>query len=163
MINSVQYRDPWLAEGLNESEYIGFYPREFYCFDNFSAFKIKYNGVTYSTVEEAYQAQKFNDPKIREEIIRSGSAHEAKLLAQRYGDNKRADWDEVKLAIMEELLRKKLEQHEYVSKKLLQTKSYRIVEDSPVDAFWGIGPDRKGANHLGEIWMKLRDECIKTG
>lgn len=55
----------------------------------------------------------------------------------------------------------KLEQNPYVKKKLLQTKDYLIVEDSPKDAFWGWGPNRDGENQLGKLWMKLRDE-IKT-
>jgi hypothetical protein len=64
---------------------------------------------------------------------------------------------------MEEIVRCKLQQHPYIQKKLLQTIPYPIVEDSPMDAFWGIGPDRTGQNMLGKIWMKLRDEmCGET-
>ena len=70
----------------------------------------------------------------------------------------RKDWDEVKVEIMEELLRLKLEQNPYVKKKLLQTGNYLIVEDSPKDSFWGWGPNRDGNNQLGKLWMKLRDE-----
>ena len=40
---------------------------------------------------------------------------------------------------MEELLRLKIEQNPYVKNKLLQTKDYLIVEDSPKDSFWGWG------------------------
>ena len=51
-------------------EVIGFYPREFYCFDNFSSFKVLYEGVLYSSVEEAYQALGFINscPEVAEEI-----------------------------------------------------------------------------------------------
>lgn len=58
MIEVVEYRDPWLSEKVNDI--IGFYPREFYCLDNFSSFKVEYNGYIYSTAEEAYQAAKFD-------------------------------------------------------------------------------------------------------
>ena len=58
-------------------------------------------------------------------------------------------------------LRKKLQQNPYVKQKLLQTKDYIIVEDSPKDNFWGWGKDRTGENHLGKLWMKLRDELLK--
>ena len=37
-------------------------------------------------------------------------------------------------------------------------KEYTIVEDSPKDNYWGWGINRKGENHLGKIWMKLREE-----
>lgn len=59
---------------------------------------------------------------------------------------------------MEELLRAKLEQNPYVKKKLLETKDYMIVEDSPKDSFWGWGNNRDGVNNLGKLWMKLRAE-----
>ena len=45
-----------------------------------------------------------------------------------------------------------------MKKKLLQTKDYLIVEDSPKDPFWGWGPNRDGNNQLGKLWMKLREE-----
>ena len=162
MINVEQYRDPWLGEKFNE--FIGFYPREFFVFDNFSSFKVMYNGVLYSTVEHAYQASKFIEtaPDIARKITESYSAHEAQKIAYENKDKQRADWDNVKLEIMEKLVRLKLEQNPYVKKKLLQTQNYTICEDSPKDSYWGIGPDRKGQNHLGKLWMKLREELRKN-
>ena len=99
--------------------------------------------------------------EIAEEIKKSHSAHEAQKIAFANKDKVRSDWQEVKLTIMEELLRKKLQQNPYVKQKLLQTKDYIIVEDSPKDNFWGWGKDRTGENHLGKLWMKLRDELLK--
>ena len=153
-----QYRDLWLKEKMDEV--IGFYPREFYCFDNFSSFKVKYDGYLYSSVEEAYQALGFKEsaPDIYQEIINCYSAHEAQKIAYANKDKRRKDWDEIKVSIMEELLRCKIEQNPYVKKKLLETKDYTIVEDSPKDSFWGWGEDRNGNNQLGKLWMKLRDE-----
>ena len=142
------------------NDVIGFYPREFYCFDNFSSFKVKYNGYLYSSVEEAYQALGFKEsaPDIYQEIINCYSAHEAQKIAYANKDKRRKDWDEIKVVIMEELLRCKIEQNPYVKKKLLETKDYIIVEDSPKDSFWGWGEDRNGDNQLGKLWMKLRAE-----
>lgn len=161
MIKLKQYRDPWLAE--NFDEFIGFYPREYFVFDNFSSFKVLYNSVLYSTVEHAYQASKFLEtaPEIAKQITESYSAHEAQKIAYASKDKQRADWDSIKVDLMEKLLRAKLEQNPYVKKKLLETENYMICEDSPKDSFWGIGPDRKGQNQLGKLWMKLRDELRK--
>ena len=158
MVVLEQYRDLWLKEKMNDV--IGFYPREFYCFDNFSSFKVKYDGYLYSSVEEAYQALGFKEsaPDIYKEIINCYSAHEAQKIAYANKDKRRKDWDEIKVGIMEELLRCKIEQNPYVKKKLLETKDYTIVEDSPKDSFWGWGEDRNGNNQLGKLWMKLRDE-----
>lgn len=161
MIKLEQYRDTWLSEKMNDV--IGFYPREFYCLDNFSSFKVEWDGYLYASLEEAYQTAKFlkSAPEIAEEIKKSHSAHEAQKIAFANKDKVRSDWQEVKLTIMEELLRKKLQQNLYVKQKLLQTKDYIIVEDSPKDNFWGWGKDRTGENHLGKLWMKLRDELLK--
>lgn len=161
MIKLEQYRDTWLSEKMNDV--IGFYPREFYCLDNFSSFKVEWDGYLYASLEEAYQTAKFlkSAPEIAEEIKKSHSAHEAQKIAFANKDKVRSDWQEVKLTIMEELLRKKLQQNSYVKQKLLQTKDYIIVEDSPKDNFWGWGKDRTGENHLGKLWMKLRDELLR--
>ncbi len=141
---------------------IGFYPREFYPLDNFSSFKVEWNGYLYSSVEEAYQAASFmgSDEEMVQAIKKSHSADEAQRLAYANKDKRRDDWDLIKLDVMELLLRLKLEQNPYVLKKLLQTGDYYIVEDSPKDSFWGWGADRCGENQLGRLWMKLRKELI---
>ena len=161
MIKLEQYRDTWLSEKMNDV--IGFYPREFYCLDNFSSFKVEWDGYLYASLEEAYQTAKFlkSAPEIAEEIKKSHSAHEAQKIAFANKDKVRSDWQEVNLTIMEEPLRKKLQQNPYAQQNLLQTKDYIIVEDSPKDNFWGWGKDRTGENHLGKLWMKLRDELLK--
>ena len=63
-----QYRDIWWAEKMEE--FIGFYPREFFCFDNFSSFEVTYKGHYYPTVEHAYQSLRFAQvaPEIEKEI-----------------------------------------------------------------------------------------------
>ncbi len=161
MIVLNQYRDVWLSEKMNEV--IGFYPREFYCLDNFSSFKVLYRGYLYSTLEEAYQTSKFIEtaPEVAEQIKCSHSAHEAQQIAMANKHLLRPDWDEIKIRIMEDLLRLKLEQNPYVKKKLLETQNYLIVEDSPKDSFWGWGENRDGKNMLGTLWMKLRAELRK--
>lgn len=158
MIELEQYRDRWLGEKMDEV--IGFYPREFYPFDNFSSFKVEWNGYLFSSVEEAYQAASFmgSDEELVEKIKKSHSADEAQRIAYANRDKRREDWDDVKISIMEELLRLKIKQNPYVKKKLLQTEDYMIVEDSPKDDFWGWGPNRNGQNNLGKLWMKLRGE-----
>ena len=158
MIELEQYRDRWLREKMDEV--IGFYPREFYPFDNFSSFKVEWNGYLFASVEEAYQAASFmgSDEELVEKIKKSHFADEAQRIAYANRDKRREDWDDVKISIMEELLRLKIEQNPYVKKKLLQTEDYMIVEDSPKDDFWGWGPNRDGQNNLGKLWMKLREE-----
>ena len=163
MIELEQYRDRWLREKMDED--IGFYPREFYPFDNFSSFKVEWTGYLFASVEEAYQAASFmgSDEELVEKIKKSHSADEAQRIAYANRDKRREDWDDVKISIMEELLRLKIEQNPYVKKKLLQTGDYMIVEDSPKDDFWGWGPNRNGQNNLGKLWMKLREGLKNNG
>jgi len=158
MIKLDQYRDTWLSEKMDEV--IGFYPREFYPLDNFSSFKVEWNGYLYASLEEAFQAASFigSNEELVERVKHSHSADEAQRIAYANLDKQRKDWDIKKLEIMEELLKLKIEQNPYVKKKLLQTDNYLIVEDSPKDSYWGWGEDRQGENHLGKLWMKLRNE-----
>ena len=85
MIKLEQYRDIWLSEKIDEV--IGFYPREFYPFDNFSSFKVEWNGYLYSSVEEAYQAASFmgSDEELVEKVKHSHSADEAQRIARPEG------------------------------------------------------------------------------
>lgn len=158
-----QNRDPWMMESVAKLHAIGFYPREFYCLDNFSSFKVEYNGYVYATAEEAYQSAKFEGfaADVADAIKNSFSAHEAQKIAQNNKDRQRPDWDEVKLSVMEDILRAKIQQNPYVLKKLIETRKYTIVEDSPKDSYWGWGSDCQGKNMLGKIWMKLRSELVE--
>ncbi len=155
------YRDPWLAEGVNEA--IGFFPREFYCLDNYSAFKIEYKGQVYGTVEEAYQASAFygTADDVAEQIRHAKSPYEAKQISLANKERKRPDWDAEKVEVMEELLHEKVKQHPYVREMLIKTKNYPIVEDSPRDAYWGWGKNRDGKNHMGRLWMKIREQILR--
>lgn len=152
-----QNRDPQLE---TSGKIIGCYEREFYCFSNFSSFSVNWKGRLWQTSEHAYQASRFmgEKPKIVEQIFRAKSAHDASKIAKK---NLRKDFGKYRakdMENMEDIIRHKLEQNPYVMHKLMQTGKRLIVEDSPKDDFWGWGPDRKGRNELGKIWMKLRDE-----
>lgn len=153
----VRNRDIRLA---TNGEVVGLYEREFYVFSNFSSFRVVWHGREWQTSEHAYQAAHFFDtaPELAEQIALAPSAHEAYKLAKANGHLARADWDEVKVEIMYEICKAKLEQHAYVMQKLRETKDLYIVEDSPKDSFWGWGEDRQGRNELGKIWMRLRSE-----
>ena len=157
MIRLDQYRDTWMSQKFEDV--IGFYPREFYPLDNFSSFKVEVDGYLYASLEEAFQSSLFlpDYPEISEQIKRSHSAHEAQKIMHENIDKVKYNNDE-KVCIMEKLLRLKIEQNPYVLKKILETKDYIIVEDSPKDDYWGWGINRNGENQLGKLWMKLRNE-----
>lgn len=91
MIKLEQYRDKWLAEKLDDV--IGFYPREFYPLDNFSSFKVEFDGYLYASCEEAYQALSFkgSSEELYKKIINSHSADEAQRIAYANRDKQRSD------------------------------------------------------------------------
>ncbi|NCU37679.1 NADAR family protein [Candidatus Saccharibacteria bacterium] len=153
------FRDPKLDIS---GDVVGFYPREFYTFDNFSSFQVAWRGIRWATSEHAYQASHFFDtePGLAEQIRGAMSAHDAYKLAKANSHKVPDDWDDVKVKVMEDICRHKLTQHRYIQEKLMQTGNVPIVEDSPKDSFWGWGPNRDGRNELGKIWMRLREAML---
>ena len=149
---------------LDTQDAVFFYEQDFYVLSNFSAFMIEWKGHFYPTSEHAYQSEKFpSDPSFQTIIRGCMSAHEAFKLAT-HPDNKcfvRSDWNSVKVDIMREILRAKVQQHEYVRRKLLATGDRTLFEDSWRDDFWGWGPNKDGSNMLGRLWMEIRDELRK--
>lgn len=137
---------------------IPYYETSNFVFSNFSAHSVRYNGIVYPTAEHAYHAQKFDILKVQEQIKNCSSPLEAWTLAGQLKPYRRADWDEVKVAIMKEVLRAKVSQHSEVQAALIATGDEEIVEVNPEDDFWGNGPDGNGQNQTGKILMRIRDE-----
>jgi ribA/ribD-fused uncharacterized protein len=125
----------------------------------FSAHAIEYKGKLYPTVEHAYHASRYVDEKIQEEIRAAKSPYIAWELSQKYKAGQMSDFDARKSAVMEEICRLKLTQHEDVKAGLLASGDDTIVKNYP-DPYWGIGPNGVGKNEMGVIWMKLRSELI---
>jgi ribA/ribD-fused uncharacterized protein len=138
---------------------IDFYTLPFYALNNFSAHAIEFNGKLYPTAEHAYQATKCTDEKGKEAIRRARSPMLAKELSHGlYHPARDPEWESKKVAIMEDIFRAKLAQHDEVLTVLKQSGTDEIIEGSPVDFFWGTGKDGSGENQLGKLWMKIRAE-----
>lgn len=168
MVKLNQYRDPLLltntSVSANQITTIGFYEREFYPFSNLSSFQVEWRGGLWATSEHAYHSERFRgvEPELVEAVRGMRSAHDAFAFAQSNKHRQLPEWDEIKRDTMKHICRAKLGQHAYIQHKLLQTDGFRLAEDSPVDSYWGIGPDGRGENNLGTIWMELREE-LKNG
>lgn len=127
---------------------------------NFWPAEIKLDGVTYPTVEHAYQAAKFYDKNIREIISSMASPGQAKRASRCWQREIRSDWDNVKLEVMEDLIRQKFTCHPELKNSLLLT-GKRILQEGNKwkDTFWGVDiKTGEGFNHLGLILMKIREE-----
>lgn len=151
-----------------------FYEQDFYVLSNFSAFNVSFGIDPYlvrrfQTSEHAYHFQKFVFPgaggmsiNARSDITNATSAHEAFKAAERLKQFRNPDWDAVKVDIMRDILRAKVDQHEYVRRKLLATGDRILIEDSWRDDFWGWGQNMDGQNMLGKLWMEVRAELRAT-
>lgn len=128
--------------------------------NNWSAHAITIWGKTFTTLEHGYHYRKFSEtaPEIASEIMTAPSPWAAMQIERRNKAKLRDDWKEVKIAIMTELLRAKVEQNEDVRECLLKTGDKRLVENSPWDSFWGCGADGKGQNWTGKLLMQVRNE-----
>lgn len=152
------------THGLDTPEQVFFYERDFYVLSNFSAFTLMWKGRRFDTSEAAYHWEKFmpNEIGVAHMIRTAPSAHEAFKIAYKYRSARRADWDDVKVAIMTDILRAKTAQHKYVARKLLATGDRELIENSWRDDYWGWGPAPDGKNMLGKLWMQVRAELRGT-
>lgn len=148
-----------MNHGLDTDDRVCFYEQDFYPLSNFSSFAILWDERRFDTSEHVYHWEKFRgDEYVQDMIHNAQSAHEAFKIAERYREHRLPNWDEIKVSVMREILRTKVEQHEYVRRKLLATGERELVENSWRDSFWGWGPARDGRNQLGKLWMEIRAE-----
>lgn len=121
---------------------------------NFWPAPVQLDGVLYPTVEHAYQAAKTLNPSERAVIRETPSPGAAKRLGG--FATKRDDWDEIKLAVMGQLLVQKFAIPE-LRQQLIDTGDARIIEGNTWgDVFWGVCKG-KGENHLGRLIESIRE------
>jgi len=153
---------PVSSNDLNrdDEKEVRFFTTAFHPLDNFSAHAVRIWERKFMTAEHAYQWKKLSDihPEAAEEIYEAGSPELVKAIAAGQASMLPGEWHEVKVAMMEEILRAKANQHEDVREVLRKSGTRTIIENSPADTFWGVGPEGDGLNTLGKLWMKIREE-----
>jgi N-glycosidase YbiA len=144
------------------------YPLEkfFIYFSPYTAHVVEVLGVLYPTVEHAYQCQRYTDKEIIEEIRSARSPVKAWEASSKYKHLQIPEFkkEEYKLEVMKKLMRLKAEQHEEIRKALVESGDLNIVKHittyPPGDGFWDDGEDGKGQNHMGRMWMEIREELV---
>lgn len=128
-------------------------------FSNFAESPITINNITYSSVENYYQAMKsmdINDHK----AIAAMSPSKSKMSGRRLA--LRPDWEDVKQDVMTDALIQKFLIPEWRDKLLLTGDETLIEWNNWNDKIWGVSiKDCKGANLLGQILMQIRTELAK--
>lgn len=120
------------------------------------ACSITIGGVTYPSVEHAYQGSKFTDKSVQRDIADADSLREARRIGREAG-GLRSNWDDIKLSVMETLLRQKFITDPILADRLAKTGSSPIVMKG-YDSFWGTGNGKNGDNALGTVLEKVRQE-----
>jgi ribA/ribD-fused uncharacterized protein len=157
---------PTSSEGLNKEtdEAVYFFTPAFHPFDSFSAHRINIWGQKFATAEHAFQWKKFSKsrPDISALILEAPNPEAAKQISIDYKQDMPEGWHKEKVAVMEEIFTAKAEQNLDVQEALKRSGNRQIIENSPVDSFWGIGPNGDGQNMVGKLWMKIRDKLFNN-
>ena len=132
---------------------------------NFAPYMTQRAGLYWPTVEHAFQAAKFywhgGENHVHIVAIRTAPTPAAvKKLGKSRKHPIDPAWDERRVGVMYELLRRKLKLNPEVLWALGATGTNEIVERSPWDYFWGTGRSGTGQNQLGKLWMRIRDEGV---
>ncbi|MDD4110047.1 MAG: NADAR family protein [Clostridia bacterium] len=147
--------DAFFGEDFDQEIYGFFNENRF--LSNFHLSPLKFGGVIYPSVEHAYQAAKSRDKNERERIRLAETPAKARKLGQLV--ELREDWEDVKIPVMEALLRMKFQDPE-LRQKLIDTYPRDLVEYNWWnDQFWGVCQGQ-GQNHLGKLLVKIRNEMI---
>lgn len=143
-----------------EKKVIGEFRGEYDFLSNFYESPVTYGGITYTSAEAAFQAQKVKNPKDREAFANLGPS-DAKKRGRAVP--LRADWQRVKIDIMEDVLRAKFAQDPLLRLRLLATGDARLEEGNTWgDRYWGVSGG-EGENRLGLLLMRVREEFFKEG
>ncbi|MBD2039857.1 NADAR family protein [Microcoleus sp. FACHB-672] len=127
------------------------------CFSNFSPHGFELDGAYWPTSEHYFQAQKFVGTPHADEIRQVKAPKDAAKMGRERKRPLRPDWEDVKDDIMRKAVLKKFETHAGIREILLATGDEEIVENSPIDYYWGCGADGSGKNMLGKILVEVRE------
>lgn len=137
------------------NEMITSFTGEYRFLSNFWRSQITIGAFTYQTLEAAYQASKTEDFDSQLLIAKCYNPAIAKQLGEEV--ELRGGWEEMKLAVMKELLLIKFNEP-ILKKALLATGEKHLVEGNYWrDTYWGVCND-VGENHLGRLLMEVREE-----
>ena len=134
---------------------------------NYSAAGVELDGVTYPTVEHAFQAAKSVLPKQRERIRLLKNPAWARQTGRSKSFPVRDGWSGMKVGVMLGLLRQKFADPRRAS-QLLATGGRELIEGNWWgDSFWGMCQDADGRwvgeNQLGRLLMQVRSELAGQG
>lgn len=141
---------------------IEYFKGQYRFLSNFAPSPIQLEGFDFPTAEHAFQALKTLDPDARRQVANAPAPDVAKFYGRKVP--LRADWEDVKYSVMEQVVGEKFRQNPDLALKLADTGDVQLIEGNYWhDQIWGdchcsrhVGDD--GQNALGAILMKVRQE-----
>lgn len=130
-------------------------------FSNFSNHAVYLERLIWQTTEHYYQAAKYTDLSIQNEIRLAVSPVLAKEISRYHSQYIASNWDEIKETVMLEAVGAKFIQHPELKSLLISTQNKKIIELSKNDSFWGDPGDGSGKNKLGSILMAVRENISR--
>lgn len=119
---------------------------------NFYPCTVYYEGLVYGSSESAYQSQKCLNPDDRLKFSMVGSWSDPAISQQKGNEVPIVpNWDDIKLAVMYDVVLNKFLQHPDLAIRLMRLEGKHIVEENRHgDTYWGK-VNGAGENHLGII------------
>lgn len=125
---------------------------------NFALTPLEIDDQVWPTAEHYFQARKFPAQEDREKIRQCPTPQGCKQLAWgELHDAVRSDWDDMRTSVMRAALEAKYDQSSAFRLALDATWPMPIIENSPIDPFWGVGADGTGENMLGRLLVEIRN------
>ncbi|KIJ69838.1 hypothetical protein HYDPIDRAFT_171815 [Hydnomerulius pinastri MD-312] len=132
-------------------------------FVNHSRHRVLYKNKTYPTALHLLEAMKFTErPDLQERIRTCSDVNDMYPLSASFQEHVRADWGQVFLKTMEEVLYLKFKQHQNLRTLLLTTGLADIIY-ADANSYWGEGALGEGANELGKALVRVRDRLRQEG
>ena len=164
-----------MVPGRDGKTYLPFYTKHS-LFSNHYFSEFEYEGTSFASSEQLYfyfKATYFKDEETAQKISYSGDPNKAKGLSRKIRNQDGEEWKKVSVDYMYRAVKIKFTSDPSLRKALLDTRDAVLVEASPRDKFWGVGlattskdiagPSKwRGANTLGQVLMRLRDELKDT-
>jgi ribA/ribD-fused uncharacterized protein len=114
---------------------------------------VAFDGLWFSTVENAYQAAKERTRQQRMSYL-NVTPFKAKKMGREL--HLREGWEDIKFDVMHDLVFQKFDNNKSLGDKLLATGDVQIVEGNDWgDTYWGVC-NGDGENNIGKIIMDVR-------
>lgn len=137
---------------------------------NMAPFPVTYENKIWKTSEALFQALRFDDNAIKEEIRTKASPMSAKMIAKKFKSRMVIEpMSKSDVEIMRSVVKLKFDQHPEIKRKLINSGEHIIIEDvtdrpGARHMFWGMKKENDqwvGENMMGRILMELRETYLK--